>query len=642
MSELDGTESVHEPQPLTAFNAIKMSASDVASSFVPPPAFDALVNAGNAILTGPRGSGKTTLLKMLGSEALEQWQDERADNVRRRVTAVGVFVGSDRTWNEQLMAPPGAAGNPAYAALAWAAFGTHTMRSIVDAMNYRTRGPHDGKSARHLRVNLERSTEAALAADLGDYLEIGYGANSLPVLHELLGRRLATIGQLRRHLHRGEDVDMPSWVDMDVLEVTNQLIIRFNRAAGEPDRRWSLLFDELELAPEAIVEELIGALRGHQPLLLLKLSLAPADSRFERIALPGRPVAGQDYEHIALTYARKLRAVAFARQLATMQLRAAGMTGTISIDRVLGQSLFDSREDDELPAYELGSASGSRPYRRGTALWHSFSRLSTKDATFRTFLSRNELDLENLDSLDATMRAAKLRKVRNIVVTREYFRSNEGTRRSRKSSDLYTGSASMMSLPDGNPRMIIALVRQLFPLVEAGGASITLPRNIQAAALEVTLARFRALLKAQEPVNINGELVSLTNFLDDVGGQLSHRLIEEDFTDNVSLTFVLDRNVRPEIRELVVRAVNTGALVYVPQRGDSGEMPYDLLGSQFRLCYLLCAHYGLPIHLTRSTSLSSLLPPAWTKPGNGRRRRGQLDAGQGVLVFPSDSGGSER
>lgn len=194
----------------------------------------------------------------------------------------------------------------------------------------------------------------------------------------------------------------------------------------------------------------------------------------------------------------------------------------------------------------------------------------------------------------------------------------------------------MMSLPDGNPRMIIALVNQLFPLIQPGALSSAVPRNAQARALDVTLARFRALLQAQEPVVIDGDHVSLGDFLDDLGDYLSHRLIDEPFTDNVSLTFVVDRRVRPEIRELVVRGINAGALIYVPSRSGSTQMPHDIVGAQFRLCYMLCAQYGLPIHLTRSTSLSALIRPSWAEPGTGRRRRGVSDDVAGTL-FADDA-----
>lgn len=635
---LDGERPSAEP--LTAFNATKLSATAVAASFVPPPAFGELVNAQNAILTGPRGSGKTTLLKMLGSEALENWHDENAEEIRGRVNAVGVFVASDRTWNAQLLAPRDAAVPEAYAALAWSAFATHTFRSLVDAMNYRVRGRVAAESCRHLRVELGKEAEASISGDLCNYFGLDRSASSLPGTRELLGRRLAEIGAIRRALARGVDPTLPDWTDLDVLEVTNQAVFRFNQEANDPDRKWALLFDELELAPEEIVTELMAALRGDQPLIQLKLSLAPADRRFEQLALPGRPIAGQDYEHISLTYARKLRAVAFARRLTTAHLRAAGVTGQISIDRILGPSLFDSREDDG-PAAEGGGTSGSRPYRRGSALWRAYDRLAKTDPTFEEYLVGNHLDLEDLDSLESNARAAKIRKIRNVVVTREYFRGRTGTGRSRKSSELYAGAASMMSLPDGNPRMIIALVNQIFPLVHRAGSSNTIPRSAQARALDVTLARFRALLQAQEPVVIDGEHVSLSAFLDDLGDYLGNRLVEEPFSDNISLTFVVDRRVRDEIKQLVVRGINAGALVYVPSRSDSAQMPHDIVGSQFRLSYLLCAQYGLPIHLTRSTSLSSMIRPSWAEPGTGRRRRGPLEDTRGTLFADGvlESGG---
>lgn len=625
-----------KPTPLTAFNAIKLSARDVAKSFVPPPAFDQLVQAQNAILTGPRGSGKTTLLKMLSSDAIEHWAAPEATQARARLDAVGVFIASDRTWNEQLSIPKDVHAEASFAALAWSAFATHALRSLVGAMDYRIRGDLPALAGPHLRVELGPDREREVALDLSEYLALRQRAQSLPALSELLSRRLAEIGMLRRRLLRTADVGLPDWVDIDVLPVVNQAVERFNDACGEPERKWSLLFDELELAPDRIVSELLGALRGDQPRLLFKLSLAPADDRFAGLAIPGRPVAGQDYEHISLTYARKPSAIEFARRLATMQLSSFGWEEPDSVDRLLGTSLFDARDDPD-PGL-LASPVDPSPYKKNTPLWNAFARLDARDKTFSDYLVKNGVGIERLDDVDSATRAAKVRKVRNIVVTREYFRSDDGRRRSRKSSDLYSGAASMLSLPDGNPRMIIALVRQ-FGLGAHGTKLAPLTRSAQGTAIDTTLARFRALLQAQEPVEVDDESVSLIDFLDYIGERLAKRLVEEPFTDNVSLTFVIDADVRAEIRDLVARGVNAGALIHVPVRGDSAEIPPDLQGAQFRLCYLLCANYGLPLHLTRSTSLSSLMKPDWvTRPSGRRRRRRDELRGQDPLFVHFERG----
>ncbi len=82
MTTLLSTDLPNQTLP-AAFNAVKLSPVEVATTFVPPPAFTSLLTADNVLLSGPRGSGKTTLLKMLQSEALEHWQHDTAKAVRQ-------------------------------------------------------------------------------------------------------------------------------------------------------------------------------------------------------------------------------------------------------------------------------------------------------------------------------------------------------------------------------------------------------------------------------------------------------------------------------------------------------------------------------------------------------------------------------
>lgn len=595
---------------LTALNAIKLSARQVAQTFIAPTAYKLLVNSDNAILSGPRGSGKTTLLKMLTSEGLENWKHASGGTARNQVRNVGVFVGTDRTWSEQLTFNDESIDIPTRRRLAWAAFGTHTFKGLIDAMAYRVSGPEAGIIARHLRVELGEEQERDLSVSLSRIWRFDYRASSLSGLSGMLAERLVELGTLRRRLSAGVEATLPWWIDLDVIPAADAAVEAFNRAAGEPDQKWALLFDELELAPADLVRDLLGALRGHQPRLIFKLSLAPANDVLTAFEGVNAPVPGQDYEHIPLTHARKTASLQFARALVWETLSDLAGAEIEPIELLLGRGLLDSADEFHESADDTYSDSSRRvdPYAIGSPLWDRLRDLAARDHTFREYLTTNRINLTNLAELTPVRRASRLRKIRNIVVVREYFRNEQGRRRSRKSYALYSGADNILSLPDGNPRLLIALARQLFSSASQGSKIGRVPPPMQGRAIEGTLDRFLPLLEAQEAVSIDGQPYSLVEFLDKVGEALAKRVVEDRFNDNVRLTFYFDRRLKPEVEGLIRTGVNTGALVYVPDQNGDDQLHGAFLAKKFRLSHLLATRYGLPIHLTPSAPLSALVP----------------------------------
>lgn len=79
------------------FNARHLGAEDAARSFTPNAKFKQLVGLQNSLLVGARGSGKTHLLKMLQPKALNAWEHQDAEEIRRKITYWGVF--GSRWWS---------------------------------------------------------------------------------------------------------------------------------------------------------------------------------------------------------------------------------------------------------------------------------------------------------------------------------------------------------------------------------------------------------------------------------------------------------------------------------------------------------------------------------------------------------------
>lgn len=586
-------DELEAPYPVFSYNATKLSPRQVASTFVPPPAFQTLRDARNAILVGPRGSGKTTLLKMLTPDALSEWQGKDADVARQRVQEVGIFVGADAMWSEQLQAGDREQGE----AFGAAAYALHIAKSLVSALLFRLgRGASETvNEERHLKLTLDAKAEAQIARRIASLFKLGASSVSLRRLQYDIGDRLNELGTYRYRSLQGQE--LPDWAYLNPLHAVSEIAQMTNEIANEGDRKWALLFDELELAPESIVGDILRRLRGQEPSLLFKLSLAPILRSTDFLVGEQGAIHGQDVEFIPLTTPE--RSDVFVSELFRSQRTAAGLPEKLTSEGLLGDSLFDST-----------SASPSRrtrsnPYQKGGRIWQAMVRLEESDPTFEDYLKANEIELDNIDRLSASQRASKIRKIRNIAIVRSHF-VNGARRDTQATRMLYTGEATMMAIPDGNPRMATILVRELVTMIEASEI-LPLKRDMQAMALEVTTNRFMALLHAQTGIRVGARAFTLVGLLDSIGEALHERLVRQRFSPDVPAGFFVDESVSDRYLPLLQQAVNTGAIVHIPRDNSTSPIATDARGRHYRLSYLLAPRYGLPVRQGKTVSLTHLL-----------------------------------
>jgi hypothetical protein len=624
---------------VTAFNARTLSTKEVAQTFVPPSAFYRLINTDNAVLSGPRGSGKTTMLKMLQPEALETWRHTSAAEIRQRVTYTGVFIPTDRAWNAQLLPympqdmPPEARAT--VEVIADSAFAVHVLRSMVQGMIYRAYSPDSG-GPQHLRVPFSSRDEEDFASNIASGASLEVGPPTLVGIANSLSLRLAYLGRLRRRVVRTRSpIDLPDWIDLDCLELASLAASLFNSAVDQPEHRWALLFDELELAPRRIVPLLLAGLRGQNPNLMFKLSFSPVHLELEELHnQPLQPAYGQDFEFIPLTYAKETEALRFSRQLLQEELARRGRSDFTPFD-LLGPSMFEFEEDVNKTTNDtrkFGTPSAGRrpkwlstskptskedeqrhgvnqrqnPYSKNSRLWKSYKGLARTDPSFASWLAARHVDLDQLAQLSADERASSLRSIRNIVVARDFFSGLAGPPHSRKTYSLYSGADAILTLTDGNPRLLTAMLRQLLPESRSspcGRISVA----EQSRVIDIAIDRFLVLVRSAEARNVDGKSVSVQAILDSIGEKLSSYAIKDEFTEDPPGTFWIDPEVPASIIESLVEAINLGALIHIPKPGSPQITP-DLRNETFRVCYLLAPYYQLPLQTGRSVELSSLLP----------------------------------
>jgi hypothetical protein len=609
------TQESSAPSVFESFNARNLSPSQVAERFIPPPRhFDDLVLRRHSLVVGPRGSGKTTLLKMLQLPALAAWEHPDADRYRSQIDFTAIFVAADVSWGAQL----GALGRsrlPQHATelLGLSAFTSHVLIALLDAMNDCASGsPLAVPTLAGKYVELSKEQEVSLCRLLGESWRLVPAVPTLQGLKLALRERLSVIAQIARKEtvlpieQLDERLAKYDFLYLSFLECAIFAIEAFNGLVNQPNKRWAFLFDELEIAPRQIRQQLFAALRSTDQRLLFKLSISPYHEDATVLEGGFSAMPAQDYQPIELWYPRKEEGYQFSEALLRAMLIEAGAS-PVSSDQVFGQSIFD--------AGDFERESNISAYRPGTTLHKRFTSLADKDPSFLEYLPKNRIDLDSMHLLDEAQRAGQIRKGTSVVAVRENYRSSgqligapTRVERSRKALTLYTGSRSLFAIIEGNPRWFIGIVGPMIRGYKQYQRRV--PRSIQARTIATATNRFRALLRTipYHPANSSSSR-GLLSLLDAIGEFLHDNLVQGPFNPDPPLSFVVDSNTSNEMLEALGRALNAGAIILAPD--PSGEtLLSSLRGKRFRLSYMLAPGYGIPLNLGRPMALSQILERA--------------------------------
>jgi hypothetical protein len=608
------------PTNFESFNARALKPSQVAQTFVPSRHYEMLSNRANTLLVGPRGSGKTTLLKMLQQPALEAWQHPVAEHYRRRIDFTGVFIATDLTWGAQIDAlGDGQLDVRSHRLLADAAFTTHVLRSLVIAMISRTRDGNEAGTVPFRRVRLGDQAEAALARGLAQSWYLKPSIPSLLSVKQSLSDRLKTISEIgRREATLTEDGRFDrlrgfEFFHLDFLQACAVATEQFDDMVGEADNRWALMFDELEIAPQWIRDNLVKMLRSIEPRFLFKLALNPYSEEVLPLEAALSPAPDHDYEQIQLWYAERFEGYDFCNDLWRSMLEAKGLPNQ-KPETALGISLFETPSDEWA---RKGTAYGA-----GSRLGQLFTKMAATDKSFADYLMIRGINPEALHLLTPEQRAADIRKVAPILPIREFYRAPDnpsGSRsrvlRSRKRAALYTGADAIFAVSEGNPRLFIAIVgRMLDRWPDPHGR---LPSRIQADEIERGAERFSAMLRTIPASRDSSD--SLLETLDTIGKFFHSQIVSQDFVAEPPGTFVVDLGVPDALVASLGQALNAGAIVFVPE-DRSQVLLRELRGQRFRLSYLLAPNYGTALRLGRKINLSTIM-----RDGDQRRQyAGQL------------------
>ena len=596
------------------FNAKHRTPKEIAETFVNPASILArLVSKNHVVLTGPRGSGKTTLLKMLTITGLANWKGEQAASFKNDVDFVSIFVPADRSWHGQIKEITRQIADESTSELLGSAtFTTHIFKAIIKSfMDWQSPEAASDDLISRVVPNIPYESERNIVAKLSNEWMLEPEAFTFFELNEALAKRLGKIGLLKNKARRfGVDFlsdDQYDFLHLSYREGIKRAYSLHNEASGLPDRRWFIMFDELEVAPSDIQQQLLQDLRGapEDQQIVYKLALAPYNRNFVTKDPDTDASDRNDYHHIDLTFPRKKNAIDFSRRLCERIAESAGVT--TNLQEIFGISPF---EFDDSDAASLAEATST--YNADAPLGKVFISLAKKDPSFASYLARKNIDFDKVEQMSEVELASSLRKVRNIVIIRDYFtRSSRSglvseslSARSRKTYQLYSGMPSILTLSEGNPRSLINLINPLFLERRIQEIPPSEKSKVQADEIEKSIRVMRSLLKAIPSRDRKSETV--LGLMDRIGAGFYAGVISSKFREQPPLSFRVDHGQPPDVLACIGKAVNVGALIYVPDHG-SEEVISTIIGRRFRLNYLLSAYYKLPLSLDRELSLSELL-----------------------------------
>lgn len=590
-----------------SFNARALKPWQVAKTFVPSDHFRTLTKRQHSLIVGPRGSGKTTLLKMLQQPALQQWNHPEADELREKIDFSGIFVFTDISWREQLAALETSFADSAVGeVVVRSAITNHVLRAVIISLLHRIADQDDAPAAAYRRTRLTNNQEADIAAQIAESWHLKPRILSLLALKQALTARLAALASLSEQARVApatvrNEVESSASYHLKFLPSAAVAVEAFDDAIGEQGN-WAFLFDELELAPEWLRDELVRGLRSRDDRFLFKLALSPYWSGESVFNAPTAPSVGADFDLIELWYAERVDGLRFCEELWSGIAKARGL-GNIDPKVVLGTSYFETLPEEWSAA--------KTAYAKGSRLATRFRELAERDTSFRVYLEERNVDVDRLDALSANERAADVRKISPLIPVREFYRGVElpdgsGRSRSRKSPTLYAGAESVFAITEGNPRWFIGLMDRLFDRRNADGS---VSEAVQAEELHRASARFAAMLRTI-PVDTKSDLGSrkrgVLSLVNAAGDWFHNQVVGGPFQAEPPGTFTVDSNLPLAVYDVLGKALNAGAIVYVPF-DDPLKLLTSLRGKRFRISYLLAPKYGLPLRLGRERALSAIL-----------------------------------
>lgn len=540
------------------FNARTMTSRQLVDSFIENEAFKELASQNNTILIGPRGSGKTTLMRMLQVEALSIWNSPNGENYRKGLDFTGVFIPTDMVWYRQKEKLLQLSKNKnLIEKYINEIYVIHVLECILQALLFRM-SEINGYSYKKVKISL--STEIQLAKDLTELWKLEPNVKTLKQLkNSLAAYELDLIQDCSRILK----IEKEDGLEIEFKEINNLVntsVKIINTTIDEPDGKWCLLFDELELATDCITQSLIMAMRSSHPSIFYKLSLSPFSTNVHtQKGLEYEPMVGQDHTLIKLTNSGDEE---FAKKLCQQVFEKKGKI--ISVEDFANNENFNYKE--------------------------MFDELSKKDESFASYLNRQKIIVSNFDSYTELNRLPEIRKIRWPVYLRnEIFNQQMRKKSLKRPPDIYGGIYHICQQLEYNPRLIIGTMNKIIP-DNKGKASVA----NQIKALQETGNAFMALLNTMS--GPSSDFATQYDFIDRIASAIANKYIySKEFHGEPKGIFYFSEEPEKGFTKAIGDAINTGAIIIIEDDSIMNRICInEIKGIRFRLSHIFAHKFKIP------------------------------------------------
>lgn len=568
------------PSISESFNARSTTTEELCNSFIINDYFERLASPNHTIMIGPRGSGKTTLMRMLEVQSLEMWDKENSSFYRKKVDYSGVFIPTDRFWKTQYdraEAIISHKGNESISLILQSLFTYHILEQICKVVSFRTSRTIERKN-NYRSVKIDKSIENELVSALSRLWCLKPEILSLKsLIIELTLKKQSISIYINNVLNGKQELKQPEVVQATIVETISSSIAIINTYFDEIGYKWALLFDELELAPDALIQPLVDAMRGGEKDIIFKLALSPYHKGVAITKTPESAMREQDLSFINLTESSEQDGDRFAKTLCENILLRQGIKTSI-------EHCFDKPKDIDIDIV--------------------FSELATKDPSFKKYLIEKEL--YNIPYLDQNRYHQNLaRKIKFIANLRNSRRKDEKHLKARRrASDLYGGLQNIFRSVEYNPRMLIGIMNIFIPIIKEKG-SVSIKQQIEC--IENYFESFKALLSTIALKSSDKRYNNIYDLVTDIAIFFQNDIHGYEFKAEPKGSIIFKTNADKDLLEAIGYALNAGALIAVKNEVGAFHDVVNIHSTRCRLSYMFSHHFDLLMTLQKEIDFNELI-----------------------------------
>ncbi len=583
-----------------AYNARNSDPRQIAQSFVKPDDFEKILEYQSKVLVGPRGIGKTTILKLLTPTGLHELR-KRPEFENLDLDHVPLYIPADTLWKGEASAFENMQSlgrsdikSETIQFVQHALFVDYCLyeviASIQDAAEIATK--YDEELPKWC-FKVSREVEANICQECSAFWELPSRPKSF------LGLKLALLKRQNSYSAMINSLDDPDFSDINHEEPRNLFIMLtgFFEIMQEFTgvKKWALHFDEMEIAPQSILNEIYQRLRSFDSRAVIKFSLFPyIDFVKEDGSSRSGPQEGHDFETITLSGKFKNETYSFASELISK----------ICDSRDVNLDSFKKYVNSAADQHTLQFKDNGHRIRRYKEIFRS---LSEKDHTFASYLKDNNIIISEISNYTEKNKAPLVRKLGGVSEFRYHylksFKGGKGIKASRKSYHYFNSFDQILKLTEQNPRAIHFYCDDIINCMNANRPSQGALKDV----IKKNVNRFRALVATQivpfDP-SYNKRMSHALDVVDILGEGLYTQLITKTFSPEPQLAFKIAQSMGDYSLRILGIAVNSGAIIL--DESNQRGLHLDLQGLRFRISYQLSPWYPLPTQTGSERKISHL------------------------------------